>query len=392
MVAGGAEANKTRNMKKTESPLATFTRKLKEHHAFKACPNKNMIYLIYFKLLLSEPFRLIERRKYQETVNNIGTEKSPVFIIGHWRSGTTFTHYLLSQDPGFFYQSKYENFFSDNFLTTEEFFKPVLSKVMDFFTPVKEWRSNISKTMNLDTPSESDTALIAEISEFTYHWAHLFPKSAKMYFDKYLFLEDLTDEELWQWQNTMQNVLNKVYLKNNTGRLLIKNPGDTARIKYLLNIYPNAQFIFLHRNPYEVFYSNLKLWSHVLDTVALQSISEEEKKDLVLHVYKKLHRKYFEQRELLKPNQLAEVSYEEITSSPLSVLREVYGQLELDGLDDAYEYFKNYIDNRPKWEKSDYGMSAADIKRINKEWDFAFSLWGYPKLESSDTTQVEEAG
>lgn len=350
-----------------------------------------MIYLIYFKLLLSEPFRLIERRKYQDTVSNIGTEKSPVFIIGHWRSGTTFTHYLLSQDPGFFYQSKYENFFSDNFLTTEEFFKPVLSKVMNFFSPVKEWRSNISKTMNLDTPSESDTALIAEISEFTYHWAHLFPKSAKMYFDKYLFLEDLTEQELGQWQQKMRNLLNKVYFKNNNRRLLIKNPGDTARIKYLLDIYPNARFIFLHRNPYEVFYSNLKLWSHVLDTVALQTISEKEKKDLVLHVYKKLHTKYFEQRDLLKPNQLVEVSYEEITSSPLSVLKGVYDQLELEGFEDAYEYFKNYIDNRPKWEKSGYEMSATDIKQLNREWDFAFRLWGYPKRESL-SNHMDEAG
>ncbi len=378
-------------MKKNESPLVTFTRKLREHNAFKDCPNKNMIYLIYFKLLLSEPFRLIEHRKYQDIADNSSSEKSPVFIIGHWRSGTTFTHYLLSQDPGFFYQNKYENFFSDNFLTTEEFFKPVLSKVMNFFNPVQEWRSNISKTMNLDTPSESDTALIAEISEVTYHWAHLFPKSAKTYFDKYLFLEDLTSDELEKWQITMKSILDKSYLKYEKDDLLIKNPGDTARIKFLLDIYPGAKFIFLHRNPYEVFYSNLKLWTHVLKTVALQKISEEEKKQLVLHVYEKLHRKYLEQRELLKSNQLFEVSYEEITNHPLPTLKTAYEQLELKGFDKAYPYFKNYIDNRPKWEKSGYDMSTADIRQINKQWDFAFRLWGYLKRESS-AESMEEAG
>ncbi|MCF8307785.1 MAG: sulfotransferase [Bacteroidales bacterium] len=368
-------------MEKSESPLTTFTRKLKQHQAFNGGPNKNMLYLIYFKLLLSEPFRLIERRKFKEEVDRIGPEKSPVFIIGHWRSGTTFAHYLLSRDPGFFYQNKFQNFFSDNFLTTEDFFKPVLSRVMDFFSPVKEWRSNISKTMNLDTPSESDTALISEISEFTYHWAHLFPQSAKFYFDKYLFLEDLSDQELQEWRDTMRSVLNKVYLKNREDRLLIKNPGDTARMKYLLDIYPGAKFIFIHRNPYEVFYSNLKLWTHVLNTVALQTISEEEKKSLVLHVYQKLHQKYLEQKELLNPNQLVEISYRDITGQPLSTLGEVYEKLDLQGFDKAYNEFKHYIDNRPKWEKMDYEIQPEDVRLINKHWDFAFDLWGYSKLD-----------
>ncbi|MCF8232905.1 MAG: sulfotransferase [Bacteroidales bacterium] len=368
-------------MKNSESPLTTFTRKLRQHQAFNGGPNKNMIYLIYFKLLLSEPFRLIERRKYKEEVDRFGPEKSPVFIIGHWRSGTTFAHYLLSQDPGFFYQNKYQNFFSDNFLTTEDFFKPVLSKVMDFFSPVKEWRSKISKTMNLDTPSESDTALISEISEFTYHWAHLFPQSAKTYFDKYLFLENLSSQELQEWRDTMRSVLNKVYLKNQEGRLLIKNPGDTARIKYLLDIYPGAKFIFIHRNPYEVFYSNLKLWTHVLNTVALQTISEEAKKNLVLHVYQKLHQKYFEQKQFLNPNQLVEVSYNDITTYPISTLEKVYGKLDLQGFDEAYNYFKHYIDNRPKWEKSGYELHPEDVRLINKQWDFAFDFWGYSKLD-----------
>lgn len=378
-------------MKKSESPLTTFTRKLKEHQAFNGGPNKNMIYLIYFKLLLSEPFRLIERKKFKKEVDSVGPEKSPVFIIGHWRSGTTFAHYLLSRDPGFFYQNKYQNFFSDNFLTTEDFFKPVLSKVMNFFSPVKEWRSNISKTMNLDTPSESDTALISEISEFTYHWAHLFPKAAKTYFDKYLFLEELSSSELQDWKETMESVLNKVYLKNHEDRLLIKNPGDTARIKHLLDIYPGAKFIFIHRNPYEVFYSNLKLWSHVLNTVALQTISEKEQKDLVLHVYQKLHQKYLEQKELLNSNQLVEISYHDITTAPLLTLEEVYEKLELQGFDKAYNYFKHYIDNRPKWEKSGYNIQPEDVRLINEKWKFTFDLWGYPKLDP-DSQGVDAAG
>ena len=367
-------------MIKSESPLTTFTRKLKKHNAFNDAPNKSLIYLIYFKLLLSEPFRLFEKRKYKDTVDNFGPEKHPVFIIGHWRSGTSFTHFLLSKAPGFFYQTKYQNFFSDNFLTTEEFFKPVLSKIMNFFRPVKNWESNISKTMDLDTPSESDTALISGVSEFTYHWAHLFPKAYREYFNKYLFLEDLSSEELREWKYTMRTLLNKVYLNNKSGRLLIKNPGDTARIKNILDIYPNAKFIFIHRDPYEVFYSNLKLWSHVLNTVSLQKITESEKRDLILDVYKKLHQKYFEQKKLLNPDQLIEISHKNITESPQETLKDIYEKLHLPGYEQALPYFREYIDDSSTWKKSRYKIRDEDIRLINEHWGFAFDTWKYPRL------------
>ena len=374
-------------MSKKESPIVTFTRKLKEHKAFKDCPNKKMIYLIYFKMLISAPFRLIEGKKYKQLntkKNYPGSNRSPVFIIGHWRSGTTYIHNLLSMDPGFIFQNKYQNFFSDNFLTTEDFFKPVLSKMMNSVSPVKTWKANVSKTMNMDTPSESDTALISEISEFTYHWSHLFPKAWEKYFDKYLFLENISEKDLAEWKETMDHLLNKVYLKNKKGRLLIKNPGDTARINHLLELYPDAKFIFIHRNPYDVFYSNLKLWDSVLNTVALQNISEEEKKNIVLNVYRKLHQKYFEQKRLLKPSQLVEVSYNGIIASPLETLQQIYEQLEMPGYNQALPYFRTYIEAAMKWKKSDYNKFYEDILEINKQWNFAFNLWEYPKLDPGE--------
>lgn len=42
-------------------------------------------------------------------------------------------------------------------------------------------------------------------------------------------------------------------------RLLIKSPVHTGRVKTLLSIFPDAQFIYIHRNPYEVFQSALHL-------------------------------------------------------------------------------------------------------------------------------------
>lgn len=366
---------------KRVSPLLTFTKKLKAHGAFKNNPNKKMIGMVYFKILLSEPFRLLEKKRYDDVLENTDPERAPVFIIGHWRSGTTYTHSLLSQDPGFVYQTKYQNFFSDNFLTTEDFFKPFISKTIDFFSPVKKWQSSISKSMNLDTPSESDTALISEISEYTYHWAHLFPKAYEEYFNKYLFCEDLSEEELKNWQNTMRTMISKAYLRRPHGRLLIKNPGDTARIKYLLDIYPDARFVFIHRNPYEVFYSNLKLWSLVQQSVAMQQISEDEKKQIVLSVYSKLHQHYLEQKKLLKPHQLIELGFDEISDEPLQAVEKIYNQLSLKGFNDAYPWIRNFLNEQPPRRNQQYEFKKEDLRLINEYWESAFKQWNYPKLD-----------
>ena len=377
-------------MNKRESPLITFTKKLRTHGAFRNNPNKKMIGMVYFKILMSEPFRLLEKRKYDDVLENTDPGRHPVFIIGHWRSGTTYAHTLLSQDPDFVFQTKYQNFFSDNFLVTEDFFKPFISKTIDFFSPVKQWQSHISKSMNLDTPSESDTALISEISEYTYHWAHLFPKAYEEYFNKYLFCENLSTHELRQWQDTMRNMINKAYLKNPTGRLLIKNPGDTARIKYLLDIYPDARFVFIHRNPYEVFYSNLKLWSLVQQSVAMQQISEEEKKQIVLSVYVKLHQHYLEQKKLLKPHQLIELGFEEFSEKPLQAVEKIYRQLSLEGFDDALPRIKRFLQEQPPRRNQQYEFEKEDIRLINDYWDLVFEQWKYPKLDPDQ--EFDEAG
>lgn len=375
-------------MNQSRHPFFVFTRKLKEHHIHRSSRNRKMIRLIYLKILLSEPFRLMERKKYKlsHTNQTIPPDNQPVFIIGHWRSGTTYLHNLLSKDPGFFYQNKYENFFSDNFLTTEDYFKPILSKMMNSTDPVKSWKSKTSKTMDLDSPSESDTALISEISEFTYHWGHLFPRQWKQYFNKYLFLEDISNQELDEWKKNMQSLLNKIYMKKSQGRLLIKNPGDTARIKHLLEIYPSAKFIFIHRNPYDVFYSNLKLWTHVIHSVSLQEISKEEIKDIVLKVYRKLHQQYLEQNQLLRSDQLVETSYEKMIESPINSLQEIYQKLGLSGFQKALPFFTSYIDATLDGKISRYRNFPDDISKINQQWDFAFDRWKYPKMDPDALT------
>ena len=82
---------------------------------------KNKIQLKYFpKLiaiiivnLINYPFRTYERLFINPSYHKKTIEQSPVFIIGHWRSGTTHLHNLLCQDDQMAFVTTYQSVFPD---------------------------------------------------------------------------------------------------------------------------------------------------------------------------------------------------------------------------------------------------------------------------------------
>jgi hypothetical protein len=58
--------------------------------------------------LATAPLRLYERRRHHDAVRRPALETPPVFVIGHWRSGTTHLHTLLCQDPRSGYVTTYQ--------------------------------------------------------------------------------------------------------------------------------------------------------------------------------------------------------------------------------------------------------------------------------------------
>ncbi|WP_427846519.1 sulfotransferase [Aromatoleum aromaticum] len=48
-----------------------------------------------------------ETREFQARIRDVRI-KPPIFVLGHWRSGTTHLHNLLSLDPQFAYPNFYQ--------------------------------------------------------------------------------------------------------------------------------------------------------------------------------------------------------------------------------------------------------------------------------------------
>ena len=84
------------------------------------------------------------------------------------------------------------------------------------------------------------------------------------YCDRFLTFEKITEEERQVFKDTFLRLV-KVSLANTGGtQYLSKNPPHTGRVRTLLEMFPNAKFIYLKRNPYTVLESSRSFFTNTI--------------------------------------------------------------------------------------------------------------------------------
>ncbi len=307
----------------------------------------------FLRLLFTSPVAGYESLTKKKAVDQRPLQKDPLFIIGHWRSGTSFLHYVMGQDPSLNYYNLFKAANPDIFLTTESFLKPLVKKAMGVHSTKNVFHGETAK---MDWPAELDVGHLINELNWSAHLGHIFPRNADHYFDKYLFFETASSEEIHNWKRSYDHLLRKLnYQCNNDRQIIIKSPVGTAHVKELLELYPNARFIYLHRDPYEIFYSNIKL----------------------LRIYRKMMDKYFDERHLIPEGHLYELRYEDFLEAPIESLRRIYENLGLPWTKEASDRFERFFKGHVK-EPSSYEPSEEDVRAIKREWARSLAEWPYP--------------
>ena len=89
---------------------------------------KHKIRQINLSKTILKPFRVLQRLLFDTKINKIDLQtKQPVFIIGHWRSGTTHLHYVFHKDNQFGTLSNYQTFSFTTALLSQRVVKFLLS-------------------------------------------------------------------------------------------------------------------------------------------------------------------------------------------------------------------------------------------------------------------------
>lgn len=355
----------------------------KFHHLLQANrpidPSKySKVALYYAKALSASMIRPLESWLYHRKLQAYELPQPPLFVLGHWRSGTSFLQSLLGAAPGYRYYNKFQTFFPDTFLLTRKTLKPLINKLFLQLPVVRAWQNGISHDFeSLDTASEIEIAILNQMNPHSFHWGQVFPNKWKYYYDRYLFMDGISQREYQAWCRNFAYLNKKTSFANPADRLIIKNPGDTARLRHILQLYPDAQFLFIHRDPYDVFYSNIKLWKKVLGNLAVQETNLSEIKDKVRYIYRRTHENYLRDRQLVPQENLMEISYQSLREDPLRTLESVFDQFNLPDFSEKRPHFQAYLD-KLGGRATAYNYDPRDVEAINEEWSEILQAFGYP--------------
>lgn len=320
--------------------------------------------------LLGMPIQTYERLRFGSAIAAQKLDPPPVFILGHWRSGTTNMHNHLLRDPQFGHLNFLQCQMPWAFLTLSPLVRQLFAKL----SPATRPMDNVE--FGPDEPMSEDFALGA-MTDITHYHSYYFPRQGDQIFRRTILFEGLSDGEVERWQQTYRYLLQKVALANNGRQLLLKNPAHSGRIPTLLKMFPNAKFIHVYRNPFVVVASTLKLMDRFLHLFSLQRHDWESVQEACLVRYQLLMERLLRDKELIPPGQLLEVSHEEMTSQPMDVLEKVYFHLNLPGFDVAQPRMQAYVDSLSNYETNRYQFDDETIARWTPYLKVALDRWGY---------------
>ena len=317
------------------------------------------LYALRFVLL--EPLRLLERFAFDHAIRRHEPEQQPIFVLGHWRSGTSFLQTLLFLDPRFTTSTIYRSLFSDVFLLTERWLKPMLNRLCR----ITRLQFSIQRIpLNLDTPAEADLGLCCLGSRYSYTWGHVFPARFGHWLQKLVFSP--SPRAIAGWLEATDYFHRKLSLASGGKRVVLKSPGDTARLQLLAERYPEARFIYIHREPEEVFHSNRYLWEVVLKEHGLQVLDRDQVDSMIIENYRSLLKCYQVQRDALPGKRLVEVAYAELRDDPVGTLSSVYAQLGLGGV--PTQAISDFVQTTGAYNAQAYTTSPALLARLQREW------------------------
>ena len=313
------------------------------------------------------PMTALETARLQRQPKTL--EHSPIFIVGHWRSGTTFLYELLCDSHQFAYVSPFATGLPWEFLTLGSLLRPLLTQAL----PEDRFIDGIKVTPQ--SPQEDEIAL-ANMQPLSFYHGLYFPQQLEPYFNQGVFFDGCTPTQIEQWQQAATLFFHKLQLETPGKPVLIKNPVYTARVARLRQMYPEAKFIHIYRNPYVVFQSTRNFYRKLLGQLALQPCTTDTD-TLALKSYPRMMQALLRDVADLPPAQYIELRFEDFEQDPLAHVEAIYRQLELPGFTAARDRFAQYLQSRRRYRKNQYQFPPEDNQRVYAHWHEFIDRWGY---------------
>ncbi|MFZ5832835.1 MAG: sulfotransferase family protein [Planctomycetota bacterium] len=336
---------------------------------FAVSPSRwSMASILSFISLNNSGWKLIQNSLRGRRIRETRLVGDPIFIIGHWRSGTTLLHELLVLDARFTCPDTYMAFAPNHFLVSGWLYRPTLSFLLPSERPMD------GMAAGWDKPQEDEFAL-CNLGVPSPYLTIAFPNHPPQN-REYLTLDRLPPTERDAWKERLDWFLRAVTV-HCPKQIVLKSPPHTARLKILLEMYPKAKFVHIVRDPYVVFVSTMNLWRRLYADHGLQSPKFEGLREYVFETFLEMYEAFDRDRAILGEHQFSEVRYEELVANPIVEMQRVYDELQLGGFDDVLPALTKYFADKAEYKTNKYQLDPALEAEITQRWGDFIERYGY---------------
>jgi hypothetical protein len=310
-----------------------------------------------------------ESKVFREKISSWPVPDEPVIIIGHWRTGSTFLHLLMSQDEHFVSPTLFQAAFPECFLAADRFYRPVMGRMVN-----RRPMDNVQ--LGFDDAQEDEFALFKLTQESPLKDI-VFPEQPGYFINHYEDFIPPPDKYSF-WKEKIITFSKKI-AQDSGRKLLLKNPAHSLRIPFLLETFPRARFIHIHRHPYEVVVSSLNLWKVLINDNLLKGKAEYPGLEDVATGLTKFYEVIGHDFKQVPEGRKSEVSYKDLVGDPIGQLRKIYEDLGLDFTAQFEEGISSFLERTRDFKKNSYTFEEKDKEDVYRLMEGIFKQYNYQR-------------
>ncbi len=314
---------------------------------------------------ICEPF---SEARFRRRLRNRPATPPPLFIIGHWRSGTTLLHELAMLDDRFCCPNTYQCLAPGHFLLTED----VLTSALSWIMPAKRPMDDVAA--GFDRPQEDEFALLNLGAPSPYR-RMAFPATSPDR-PEALDVATLPAADLDRWKRSLRRFLDMLAVRD-PRRPVLKSPPHTARMGVLAEMFPESRFLHVTRDPFVVFPSTLRLWKSLHEVQSLQVDRGEALERYVFAAFDEMYAAFERDRRLIAPDRLHEIRYEDLVADPVGKLEEAYERLGLGDFERVRPAVRKQAESMRKYRTNTYQHDPRIVAEIARRWKPFLERYGY---------------
>jgi hypothetical protein len=279
-------------------------------------------------------------------------------------------HELMSLDTRHRYPTTFECLLPNHFALSERFLKSWTNFALPSTRPPDNMR------MGWDLPQEDEFALCNLGVPSPY--LHIAFPNEPHHWDRYYELDDVSESERKSWERTLLYFLKQMTFTR-PGQILLKSPTHTFRLPTLHAMFPNARFIHIVRDPYDVYPSTVNLWQSLQGTYGYQRPRQEGLEEYVLSTFVRLHHRLNKTKTLIPANRFHELRYEDLVRDPVAEVQKIYDRLEIGEFEKIEPALRDYAASKADYKRNRYDLPPETTRTITERWGECIEQLGYAR-------------